>query len=123
MRLNFKRRTAVRKISRLKKVVRIRKTVIGTAERPRLVLYRSLSALYAQVIDDSTGKTLIAISTLGREGKEKKSSLAATTLGKEIGQKALGQKIESVVFDRNGYLYHGRIKAFADAAREAGLKF
>ena len=100
---------------------RIRAKVSGTAERPRLVVSRSLAHLYAQLIDDVGGKTIAAASDL----KAKKGSKMerAKAVGLEIAQKALEQKIETCVFDRNGHRYHGRVKALAEAAREGGLKF
>ena len=106
---------------------RIRKKVIGTAERPRLAVFRSLNHMYAQVIDDAAGKTLVAASTLEKEvlGDSKGSGniVAAKQVGKNIGQRAKAKGIEAVVFDRGGYIYHGRVKALAEAARESGLKF
>ena len=106
---------------------RIRMKLSGTAERPRLNVFRSLDHIYAQVIDDEVGQTLIAASTLDKEllsdleGKSKKEQ--ATLVGKTIAERAQQAGIENVVFDRGGYLYHGRIKALADGAREGGLKF
>lgn len=113
---------------RLKKKFRIRKKIVGTSQRPRLTVYRSLKHIYAQLIDDTTGKTLVAASTLSKELREQAKGIRnrielAKMVGKLAGQKALANKIERVVFDRNGYLYHGRVKAVADGAREAGLKF
>lgn len=112
---------------RLRKHVRVRKKVIGTAERPRLNVFRSLKNIYAQVIDDTTGKTLVAASTLDEAVKGKLkyggNKDAAKEIGKIIAQKALDAGITSVVFDRGGYIYHGRIKELADSAREAGLNF
>jgi len=106
---------------------RVRTRVRGTAQRPRLCVYRSLKHISAQLIDDSKGHTLLALSTLSKElkGKVKKprGKEAAKELGKMLGEKCLGQGIKDVVFDRNGFLYHGRVKAVADGAREAGLKF
>jgi len=107
---------------------RIRKKVSGTAERPRLCIYKSLRHLYAQIIDDSVGKTLAAVTTNTKELKaEGRKSFAnqdyAKRLGKAIAEKALAAGITQVVFDRSGYPYHGVVKAFADAAREGGLKF
>ena len=104
---------------------RIRKRVNGTAERPRLVVFRSLSNLYATLIDDVKGITICSVSTLSKEIKEEKASKTAKSkiVGKLIAQKASEKNIKKVVFDRNGYLYHGRVKAVADAAREAGLEF
>jgi large subunit ribosomal protein L18 len=107
---------------------RIRKKVSGTAERPRLCIYKSLRHLYAQIIDDSVGKTLAAVTTNTKELKaEGRKTFAnqdyAKRLGKAIAEKALAAGITQVVFDRSGYPYHGVVKAFADAAREGGLKF
>jgi large subunit ribosomal protein L18 len=106
----------------------ISKHIRGTSERPRLAVFRSLKAIYAQLIDDQEQKTLITISSLsknlsGEIGKAKGKVEAAKIVGKAIGEEAKKQKIEKVVFDRSGYLYHGRVKAVADGAREAGLKF
>jgi large subunit ribosomal protein L18 len=104
---------------------RIRLKVSGSSERPRLSVYRSLTHIYAQVIDDVTGKTLVAASTLSPElkaGKGKKVELAKQ-VGKLVAQKCAEVKIQAVVFDRNGFEYHGRIAAVADGAREGGLKF
>ncbi len=100
---------------------KIRKTVNGTSERPRLVVFRSNTGVYGQLIDDSKGFTLAAASSRGITGG-KKSDLAKQA-GATIAQKAIEKGIKSVVFDRNGYLYHGRVKAFAEGAREGGLKF
>ncbi len=113
---------------RLKKRFRIRKKIAGTVECPRLTVYRSLNHIYAQLIDDTTGKTLISASTLSKEIREEVKGAAnqaavAKIVGKLAGQKALEKKIARAVFDRNGYLYHGRVKAVAEGAREAGLKF
>jgi large subunit ribosomal protein L18 len=105
---------------------RIRKKLQGTAERPRLNVYRSLNHIYAQVIDDMTGKTLVSASTA--EGKKENrrtggNVAAAKSVGKTIAERAKANGVTKVVFDRGGYLYHGRVKALADAAREAGLQF
>ncbi len=105
---------------------RIRKTVFGTAERPRLNVYRSLNHIYAQVIDDLKGVTLVAASSaLGKKGERVTGGnvAAAKTVGTRIAELAKQKGITKVVFDRGGYIYHGRVKALADAAREAGLKF
>ena len=110
---------------RERRKVRIRFKVSGSTERPRLSVYRSLNHIYAQVIDDASGKTLAAASTLSpelKEGKGKKKDLAKQ-VGKLIAKKCQEAKISAVVFDRNGFMYHGRISALADAARKAGLKF
>jgi large subunit ribosomal protein L18 len=103
----------------------IRKKVEGNAERPRLSVYRSLNHIYAQVIDDISGKTLAAASTLSpelKDGKGKKKDLAKE-VGKLVAKRCQDAKIAAVVFDRNGFMYHGRIAAVADGAREGGLKF
>jgi large subunit ribosomal protein L18 len=114
-------------IARLRKHARVRKKVVGTAERPRLNVYRSLKHIYAQVIDDSTGKTLVSASTLDNEIKGKiafgGNKEAAKEVGKLIATKAVKSGIKSVVFDRGGYIYHGRVQELAEAAREAGLEF
>jgi len=105
---------------------RLRRRLQGTGERPRLNVYRSLNHIYAQVIDDSTGKTLAAASTAqgGKGSKRTGGNVAsAKEVGKTIAQRAKEKGVKKVVFDRGGYLYHGRIKALADAAREAGLEF
>jgi len=102
---------------------RIRRKLSGTTERPRLNVYRSLNHLYAQVIDDQKGETLVSASTLSLKLKTGGNVAAAKEIGKAVAEKAVAQGIKKVVFDRGGYLYHGRIKALADAAREAGLEF
>jgi len=102
---------------------RIRAKLSGTGERPRLNVYRSLSHIYAQVIDDQKGVTLASASTLALKVKAGGNVAAAKEIGKAVAEKAVGMGIKKVVFDRGGFLYHGRIKALADAAREAGLEF
>ena len=111
--------------SREKRHLRIRQTLKGTAEKPRLSVFRSNSQIYAQIIDDETGKTLCSASSLDKELNLKNGSniQAATEVGTLVAKRALALKIETVVFDRGGYLFHGRVKALADAARAAGLKF
>jgi large subunit ribosomal protein L18 len=111
---------------RLLRKPRIRKKISGTESRPRLVVFRSNQHLYAQLVDDVNGVTLAASSTqvLAKDGEAMKANKdCAAKVGKDIAAKALEKKIETVVFDRNGYIYHGKIKALADGAREAGLKF
>ncbi|MDR0288080.1 MAG: 50S ribosomal protein L18 [Clostridiales bacterium] len=112
---------------RTRKHVRVRKKVFGTPERPRLNVYRSLSNMYAQVIDDTTGKTLVSASTLEKTVKEKINNggnvEGAKEVGKLIAEKASKAGIKQVVFDRGGYIYHGRVKELAEAARESGLDF
>jgi len=100
---------------------RIRRKLSGTTERPRLNVYRSLNHIYAQVIDDQTGATIVSASTI--KSKTGGNIAAAKEIGAEIAKKAVEKGVKKVVFDRGGYLYHGRIKALADAAREAGLEF
>jgi large subunit ribosomal protein L18 len=105
---------------------RLRHELSGKSERPRLCIFRSLKHTYAQIVDDLAGRTLAAASTLSMDGKKLDQGgnvAAAKRVGKAIAEKALTQGIQSVVFDRGGYLYHGRVKALAEAAREAGLKF
>src|SRR5438309_4311939 len=111
-----------RKVNRLKRHKRVRVHVSGTKERPRLAVFRSLNHIYAQLIDDSGGRTLAAASTV--ELKTGKSdAAAAAAVGKAIADKAKQAGVASAVFDRGGFLYHGRVKALADAARESGLEF
>ncbi len=102
---------------------RIRRKLSGTAERPRLNVYRSLNHIYAQVIDDQNGVTLAEASTMSLKVKTGGNVAAAKEIGKAVAERAVEKGIKKVVFDRGGYLYHGRIKALADAAREAGLEF
>ncbi len=112
---------------RLARHARVRKSMFGTPERPRLCVYRSAKNIYAQVIDDTTGNTLAAASTLDKEVKEKVSyggnKDAAKAVGEQVAKNALAKGIDTVAFDRGGFLYHGRIKELAAGAREAGLKF
>ena len=110
---------------RIKRHLRVRNSVSGTAQCPRLNVYRSTNHIYAQVIDDVAGNTLAASSTLckGIDVKGKTKSEAAAMVGADVAKKAMAKGIECVVFDRGGYLYTGRVKALADGAREAGLKF
>jgi len=105
---------------------RIRSKMTGSQARPRLNVYRSLNHIYTQLIDDATGKTIASASTVQKKGEEKKAGgnvEAAKAVGKLIAERGLAAGVKKVVFDRGGYLYHGRIKALADAAREAGLEF
>jgi large subunit ribosomal protein L18 len=115
-----------RKATRQRIHQRIRKKVSGTAERPRLAVHFSAHHVYAQVIDDDAGKTLAAVSTLQKDLAGKKAAAnreSAGRVGKAIAEKSLAKKVENVVFDRGGYIFHGKVKALADAAREGGLKF
>jgi len=102
---------------------RIRQKLSGTAERPRLSVFRSLNHIYAQVIDDQQGVTLASASTMALKLKTGGNVAAAKEIGKAVAEKAIEKGVKQVVFDRGGFLYHGRIKALADAAREAGLEF
>ena len=112
---------------RLKRHSRMRNKVKGTSERPRLNIYRSLTNIYAQLIDDIQGITVAAASSLETAVKEQVKSTgsmeAAVLVGKKVGERAKEKGVESVTFDRGGYIYHGRVKALADGARKAGLKF
>jgi large subunit ribosomal protein L18 len=103
--------------------VRIRRKLAGTTERPRLNVYRSLNHIYAQLIDDQTGVTVVSASTMELKIKTGGNVASAKEVGKAVAERAVAKGVKKVVFDRGGYLYHGRIKALADAAREAGLEF
>ncbi len=110
----------------LRRHLRVRRKVVGTPERPRLAVHRTLKHIYAQVIDDYAGRTLAACSTLTKEVREAlkgRGVAAAKAVGAEIARRAKAAGIDKVVFDRGGYKYHGRVKALADAAREGGLSF
>lgn len=115
----------VKNAIRVKRHKRIRNTLSGTAQTPRLCVFRSNKHIYAQIIDDTAGNTLAASSskTLSEQLKSTSGIEAAKAVGSDIAKKAIDAGIESVVFDRSGYVYHGRVKELADAAREAGLKF
>ena len=114
-------------IKRKVRHVRVRRKVAGTPERPRLSIYRSLSNMYAQIIDDTTGVTLASASTLDKEVKDSVNyggnKAAAKIVGQLVAKKAMEKGVNQVVFDRGGYIYHGRIKELAEGAREAGLQF
>ena len=113
-----------RKLKRNRRHARVRTKVSGTAERPRLCVYRSNTNLYAQIIDDVAGNTLVSASTLDKEVKTKKANIAAAKeVGALIAKRAEAKKIKTVVYDRGGYIYHGIIKELAEAAREGGLEF
>ncbi len=113
--------------NRLKRKKRIRKRIWGTTERPRLTVTKSLNHMYAQIIDDSVGKTLVAMSTLDKDIKSEITTGGNISAGKKVGEflakRALQSGISQIAFDRNGYVFHGRVKALAEAAREHGLKF
>ncbi len=112
-------------VTRQKRHLRIRQNIIGTAAKPRLNVFRSNKQIYAQIIDDTTGKTLCSASSLDKDLKLANggNAEAAAKVGTLVAKRALALKIEAVVFDRGGYVFHGRVKALADAARAAGLKF
>ena len=116
---------AMQIVGRERRKLRIRRKISGTAEKPRLSVFRTAKHIYAQVIDDDAGKTVAHSSTLakGVKGGEGNKTDEAKKVGTAVAKALLAKGISKVVFDRNGYLYHGRIKALADAAREAGLKF
>ena len=119
--------TNIRQQARLKRKKRIRKKIFGTQQRPRLSVFRSSRHICAQVVDDAAGQTLAAPSTMDKEAKNgpkfENKVEAAKFVGKLVGERALGKGIKEVVFDRNGFLYHGRIKSLSEGAREAGLVF
>ena len=118
---------AMRIVGRERRKLRIRRKISGTSDKPRLTVFRSAKHIYAQVVDDNAGTTVAHASTLSRdvrgEVSEDSKLDAAKKVGKSIAKLLLAKGIEKIVFDRNGYLYHGRVRALADAAREAGLKF
>ncbi len=117
----------IRQQARLKRKKRIRKKIHGTPQRPRLSVFRSARHIYAQIIDDSAGRTLVAASTEDQQAKDapefKNKVEAANFVGKLVGERALDKGIKNVVFDRNGFLYHGRVKSLSEGARKAGLIF
>lgn len=123
------KKTKTRRNARLRRHVRIRKRISGTAERPRLVIYRSLRNMEGQLVDDHTGRTITGVSTLAQELRgfeaegDHRRQEQAFAAGKLLAERAKEEGIEKVVFDRGGYKYHGRVKAFADGAREGGLDF
>ena len=113
-----------RKLERTRRHARVRTKVSGTAERPRLCVYRSNTNIYAQIIDDVAGNTLVSASTLDKEVKTKNSNVeAAKEVGALIAKRATAKNIKTAVYDRSGYIYHGVVKALAEAAREGGLEF
>lgn len=120
-------RTSKRDLGRKRRHVRVRARVSGTSDRPRLCVFRSLRHIFAQVIDDNSGRTLATASSLSKEIRESSEKRPKAKVGKAVGmllaQKARALGIEAVTFDRGGYLYHGRVKALAEGAREGGLKF
>ncbi len=124
-------KTSKKLLRRLRRKRRVRKKIFGTPERPRLSVFRSCKHIYAQIIDDTTGRTLVAASSLTPEIREKLAELkkeggktaVAKAVGELLGQRAVSAGIKKVAFDRGGYKYHGRVKALADGARSAGLDF
>jgi large subunit ribosomal protein L18 len=119
--------TGSRTLARFKRKKRIRKKIFGTAEKPRLSVFRSARHIYAQIIDDSSGSTLVSASSLEKAVRERSDLGDKASVAKHIGELVAGRAVEkgvkAVVFDRNGFLYHGRVKAVSDGAREGGLKF
>jgi large subunit ribosomal protein L18 len=119
-------KTSIKTTARAKRVKRIRKKIVGTSERPRLRVFKSNKHIYAQIIDDTAGKTLAAISTVDKSftaAEEKGKTAAAKQVGLLIAEKAKAAGVEQVVFDRGGYIYHGRVKSLSEGAREGGLNF
>ncbi len=119
-------KTNPRTIARAKRISRIRKKITGTSERPRLRVFKSNKHIYAQIIDDTAGRTLVAMSTKDKAfepGEEKGKTAAAKVVGIKIAERAKAAGIEKVVFDRGGYIYHGRVKSLSEGAREGGLQF
>jgi large subunit ribosomal protein L18 len=117
----------LKKEARLKRKKRIRKKILGTPDRPRLTVFRSARHIYAQVVDDTSGRTLAAACSLEKAEKERsdsgKKSEIANRIGKLVAERAIAKGVKRVVFDRNGFLYHGRVKAVSEGAREGGLEF
>jgi large subunit ribosomal protein L18 len=122
MKLKFRKKTSERTVARLTKKIRIRKTVKGTDQRPRLCVFRSGKHMYAQIINDVTGHTLLTTSSLNMK-TDKSGKELAKVVGQEVAKAALSKNIKDVVFDRNGFIYHGRVQALAEGAREGGLNF
>lgn len=119
-------KTNAKVLARAKRVRRIRKNISGTAERPRLRVFKSNKHIYAQIIDDVSGRTLCAMSTKDKQfdmGEESGKTAAAKIVGTMIAERAVAAGIKKVIFDRGGYIYHGRVKALSEAAREGGLEF
>ena len=125
MATKIRNRTSVKQTVRFKHKKRIRSKIVGSAERPRLVVFRSNANIYAQIVDDVKAHTIVAASTNEKDNREKAASNieGAKLVGELIAKRAQAKGVKSVVFDRGGYIYHGKIKALADAAREAGLVF
>ena len=122
MKLKVSKHTSAKTKNRMKKKIRIRKTVKGTSERPRLCVFRSAKHIYAQIINDDSMQTLLTVSSLKLDLKASGKELAKS-VGKAVAEASLKKGIKTVVFDRNGFIYHGRVQSLADGAREAGLNF
>lgn len=122
MKLRVSKHTASKTANRLKKKIRIRKTVNGSQERPRLCVYRSLKHIYAQLIDDVSHKTILTVSSLTMDQKLNGKEMAKQ-IGKAVAEESVKKGFKAVVFDRNGFIYHGRVQALAEGAREGGLEF
>lgn len=122
MKIKVAKRTSAKTVNRLKKKIRIRKVVNGTDERPRLCVFRSSKHIYAQVINDTEQNTLFTVSSLSLDSKGSGKEVAKA-VGVKVAQEAIKKGIKDVVFDRNGFIYHGRVQALADGAREGGLNF
>jgi large subunit ribosomal protein L18 len=120
-------KSKIRRVTRIARHSRIRRKLEGSTERPRLCVRRSLNHIYAQIVDDATGQSLVQVSSMAADVRGAKADKSKSDLSREVGKlvatKALEKGIKQVVFDRGGYAYHGRVKAVADAAREAGLEF
>ena len=118
------KRVVEKNIRRARRKKHIRKSISGTADRPRLTVYRSSKRMYVQVVDDAAGNTIASVSTMEKEFRELRNTVEnAEKIGNVIGERLKAKKISSVVFDRNGYLYHGIVKGIADGARKAGIEF
>ncbi len=122
IRIRIKKNSPLKLRKRLRNKARLRKKLFGTGERPRLVVFRSGRHIYAQLIDDTSGKALVSANTL-KLSQDSSNCKGAEQVGQKIAESALNKKIKTVVFDRNGFIYHGRIKTLAESARKAGLVF
>lgn len=122
MKLRVGKHTSAKSANRLKKKIKIRKTVIGTGERPRLCVFRSAKHIYAQIVNDEQHKTILTVTSVKLDQKLDGKSMAKL-VGKTIAEASIKQGIKAVVFDRNGFIYHGRVQSLADGAREGGLSF
>ena len=123
IRLQIGKKTLLKRRKRLRNKARQRKKIFGTSQRPRLVVFRSSRHIYAQVINDSLGKVVAQVSTLKSRDLKESGCVAAERMGKELARQAKNKKVDKIVFDRNGFIYHGRIKALAQGARSEGLIF